>query len=161
MQPPSVNNTGVSSSTNVVDNYQQQSIQQSLQPTIATLVRNWLHYDNLATSLYRQHINARKLRNTYEKNIIGQLHSNHMENAIIQINNGKITLIEEKHPKTLTISRIEELLHSYYSRKGGINETKAIMNHILGNRGTDSIKRLKKTSGTAPLASPLPLPPPM
>lgn len=135
-----------------------QSLHQSMQPTIATLVRYWLHYDGLATSLFRQHINARKLRNNYEKSIINQLHSNRMENAIIQINNGKITLIEEKHPKTLTISRIEDLLNSYFVKRGGINETKAIMNHILGNRGIESFKKLKKTSGASPLA-PLPAPP--
>lgn len=149
MQPPSINSDNNSNSI--------QSLQQTMQPTIATLVRNWLHYDTLANSLFRQHINARKLKHNYEKNIINQLHSNRMENAIIQINNGKITLVEEKHPKTLTISRIEDLLNSYFIKKGGVNETKAIMNHILHNRGTESIKKLKKTSGTAPIQS---LPPP-
>ena len=46
---------------------------------IGTFVRYWLHYNNLASSFYKQFGAARKVRDDYEKNVIATLHKNGME----------------------------------------------------------------------------------
>ena len=78
------------------------------------LVRNWVHYDNLASNLNRQIQNARKVKDEFETKIMNSLRDFNMENAIIQIAGGKLCVTEEKHTNPLTITRIEELLHEYY-----------------------------------------------
>lgn len=112
----------------------------------AHLVRNWVHYDNLATNLNRQVQNARKLKDDFEQQIIGMLRGNKMEKAVIQIAGGRLLVAEEKHTNPLTLSRIEELLHAYYGRKptGTTDETPEIMKFLRSQRGFETNLRLKK-----------------
>ncbi len=112
----------------------------------ANLVRNWVHYDNLATNLNRQVQNARKLKDEFEQQIIGMLKGNKMEKAVIQIAGGRLLVGEEKHTNPLTITRIEELLHAYYGRKpvGTTDETPEIMKFLRSQRGFETNLRLKK-----------------
>jgi hypothetical protein len=112
--------------------------------SIGNSVRNWIHYDNLASSFHKQASNARKIRDDYETKIINHLHTNKMENAIIQIGGGKLSVVEEKKPLQLTMSKIEELLHMYYKYRGGKDETLDIMQFIKANRGHDLRKTIKK-----------------
>lgn len=125
---------------------------------IGSFVRNWLHYDNLASSFYRQANKARQLRDQYESRIIQHLRGAGMENAIIQINGGHMNVVEERNPRTLSLTRIEELLHAYFLKRGGKDETADIMTYIRGHRGVDVVKKLKR-SGATPALPPLPAPP--
>ena len=125
---------------------------------LAGFVRNWLHYDSLASSLYKQANRARQVRDDFETKVLDELRNQRMENAIIQINNGTLNVVEERNPRALSLVRIEELLHKYFHKKGhGHDETKEIMNYIRGNRGYDVSKKLKKSVG--PNLPPLPPPP--
>ena len=126
---------------------------------IGSFVRNWLHYDGLASSFYRQSTRARQVRDEFETKIIDHLRVNRMENAIIQINGGHIALAEERNPRQLTLPRIEELLRGYYSRRGGKDETPEIMAYIRGNREIDTVMKLKKSSTVGSPLPPLPAPP--
>jgi hypothetical protein len=121
------------------------------EPTLNTqvlgdLIRHWVHYDNLATSLNKQTTNVRKLRDTYETRILGLLEESHMENAVIQIHGGKLSIAEERHPAPLSLTRLQELLHSYYATKkpGSVDETGEILKHLKAQRPVDITKRLKK-----------------
>lgn len=127
---------------------------------LASWVRNWVHYDNLALGLNRQSANARKVRDDYEDKIITHLQQNRMENAIIQIAGGRLIVSEERHSQPLTLHRIEELLRAYYISKGAqgqLDETPMIMKFLKQQRGFEITKRLKKQAGLAP--GPLPPPP--
>ena len=118
---------------------------------IGTFVRCWLHYDTLASSLYKQATAARQAKDKYEGNVIDYLRTNRMENAVIQINNGTLNVIEERNPKALSLMRIEELLHKYFQKKGlGKDDTGEIMNYIRTNRGYDVNKKLRKSGMTVP-----------
>jgi hypothetical protein len=125
---------------------------------VGTLVRSWLHYDNLASSLYRQANKARQLRDEYEERIITYLRQAGMENAVIQINGGHMNVVEEKNPKALSLTRIEELLHGYFLKKGGRDETNEIMSYIRGHRGVDICKKLRKSGMGQPALPALPRP---
>jgi hypothetical protein len=112
-------------------------------------VRNYVHYDNLASSLSKQLQNARKVKDDFESKIISSLEASNMSNAVIQIAGGKLTLAEEKHANALTLTRLEELLHNYYKSQGRqtTDETLEIMKYIKAERGSDTTKKLKKTVG--------------
>jgi hypothetical protein len=122
---------------------------------LAHLVRNYVHYDNLATSLYRQTVNARKVRDDFEGKILTNLRTHNMENAIIQIAGGRLVVHEERHNQPITLGRMEELLHAYYLSHNLPDDAQNIMKFMKKQRGYEVIKRLKKQSG----AIPPPLPP--
>ncbi len=124
---------------------------------LANLVRNWVHFDNLATSLSKQASNARKLRDDFETNIISVLQSNNMENATIQIQGGKLLIQNEKHSQPLTFTRLEDQLHKYFLEKRVQNlsapdETTEILKFLRKNREVEFSKKLKKV----PIVPPLP-----
>lgn len=119
-------------------------------------VRNWVHYDNLATNLYRQTTNARRVRDEFEGKILESLRANQMENAIIQIAGGRLLVQEEKHAAPFTLARLEELLHDYHKQKGGGDETDSILKYVRKHRAYEITKKLKKQSGNV---APLPPPP--
>ena len=121
-------------------------------PGIGTSVRYWLHYGNLASSFFKQFGAVRKIRDDYEKQIINNLQQNGMEKAVIQINNGRIQVVEKKEPNQLSLTRVEEMLHGYFKHKGGKDETVEIMTFIKANRGYN-INKMLKQSGMPPAPS--------
>ena len=130
------------------------------QTDISTMVRNYVHYDNLANNYSKQAAGARQLRDEFESNIITNLRSNKMENAIIQISDGaRLQCAEEKTTPSLTLPRLETYLQKYYAQKGsGINETEAILRFIRLQKQQDTqINICLKRIATLP---PVPGPPP-
>ena len=119
-------------------------------PGIATYVRYWLHYGNMASSFFKQFGAVRKIRDDYEKQIISLLQQNGMEKATIKINNGNINVTDKREPNQLSLSKVEELLHGYFMQRGGKDETMEIMTFIRSNRGYSTHKVLKQTGMTPP-----------
>jgi len=129
---------------------------------LGNFVRNWVHYDNLTTSLSKQTTNARKVRDDFEGKILQQLHANNMENAVIQVQGGRLLVGEERHTQPLTLARIEEGIHAYFAEqkrlgKNTVDDTPAIMRFLKTHRTVEVTKRLKKQN--APPVPPLPPPP--
>ena len=112
---------------------------------IGTYVRSWLHYGNLASSFYKQYGASRKIKDDFEKQIITTLQQQGMENAIIQINRGKIQVATKREPNPLSLSKIEELLHGYFRHRCCKDETLDIMTFIRANRGYTLHKTLKQS----------------
>lgn len=127
---------------------------------LANSVRHWVHYDNLCTSFSKQSQNARRIRDEFEEKIVNQLVSSNMENAVIQIQGGRLSIVEEKHTQPLTLSRIEESLKEYFSKPGaGPDQSANIMKFLKNNRGVEVSKKLKKQFAT-PALPPVPTGPP-
>lgn len=114
-------------------------------PGIGTFVRYWLHYSNLASSLYKQYCSAKKVQDEYANQIITTLQQKGMENAIIQIGGGTLNVTEKRQPNQLCLSKVQEMLHMYFKYRGGKDETTDIMTFIKANRGFSIQKTLKKT----------------
>lgn len=74
------------------------SIIKMADPGIGTYVRYWLHYNNLASSFYKQYSAAKKIQEDYVQQIIDSLVKSRMEKAIIQINGGHISVVDKKTP---------------------------------------------------------------
>lgn len=128
---------------------------------LSTWIRNWVHYDNLATNFTKQSTTSRKIRDEFETRIINHLHSNHLDNAIIQVSGAKIQLCQEKSFPSLTIGRLEEYLHMYYQKKGQMaDETDQIMRFIKQQKATNFETNLKlKKISTVPVPPPPQMPP--
>lgn len=127
------------------------------QQDISFNVRNWVHYDTLATNMYRQTTNARKVRDEFEDKIIKSLCAANMEKAVIQIGDGRLTVHEERRNNPLTLTTMKDLLQSYYISKGLPDDSVDIIKYIHKQRGFEIIKRIKKHSGAIlPPLPPLP-----
>ena len=111
---------------------------------VASLVRNYVHYDNLSSTLNKQTQDARAVRDDYEKRIIDELKKSKMENAIIQIVGAKLKIVEEKYSTPLSYKNLEESLHDYYFFKKKIDETSDILKFIKGKRVVETSQRIKK-----------------
>jgi hypothetical protein len=124
---------------------------------IGILVRTYVHYDNLALSLYRQTVNARKLRDEFETRIIDGLRTSRMENAVIQIGGGQLSIQKERHNQPLSLSRLEEFLHGYFVSANLPDDTPKILSFIKKQRGFEVIHKLRRQAGVN--LSSLPPPP--
>ncbi len=115
---------------------------------IETLVRSFVHYNNLTKELNKQATASRKLKDRYETDIIRNLQSNNMLNASIQTNNSVLTVVKDSVTPSLSMTTIREYLDGYFKQKGGnFNETDSIMNYIE-TRKKDGAKiglKLKET----------------
>jgi hypothetical protein len=123
---------------------------------IASLIRNYVHYDNLASQFFKQTQNARNVRDDYERRIVDELQKNKMENAIIQIVGGKLKIIEEKHSSPLTFKSLEESLHDYYGSKKKVDETSDVLKFVKGARKVETSFKLKKIPQLPPQPEPVP-----
>jgi hypothetical protein len=130
----------------------------SSQNEIGSLVRNFIHYDNLVKTYTAQAGASRKLRDDFEDKIIQNLRVNSMQNAVIQVAGARLQYTEEKTVPTLSMPRLESYLHGYYKQKGnGVDETEHILRYIKGQKiaGTQVVAKLKKT----PMQAAVPPPP--
>lgn len=121
---------------------------------IGTYVRSYLHYSNLASSFYKQYGAAKKIKDDYEKQIIGTLQQNGMEKATIQIGGGQLNVIDKREPNQLSLTKIEDLLHGYFRQRGGRDETAEIMTYVRANRGYTINKYIKQTGLQPPPQQP-------
>jgi hypothetical protein len=121
---------------------------------IGTYVRSYLHYSNLASSFYKQYGSAKKIKDDYEKQIIGSLQQNGMEKATIQIGGGQLNVVDKREPNQLSLTKIEDLLHGYFRQRGGRDETGEIMTYIRANRGYSINKYIKQTGLQPPQQQP-------
>jgi len=111
---------------------------------LSNLIRNYVHYDNLTSTLNKQAHNARIVRDDFEERIIKELRDKKMENAIIQIVGGKLKIIEEKHNTPLNYKMLEESLHKYFHNKKLSDDTTSIIKFIKDSREVETTFKLKK-----------------
>ena len=114
--------------------------------SLSTMIQKWVHFDNLAATFTRQAQQARTVRSKWELQVLEYLQKTKMTNAIIQITGGRLTVNEEKTANPLTLQRLEQLLHDYFTKRppGSTDETADILAFIKANRGAVIETRLKK-----------------
>ena len=121
---------------------------------IANLIRNYVHYDNLASNFQKQTQNARIVRDDFERRIINELKAKNMENAIIQIVGGKLKVIEEKHASPLSFKSLESSLHQYYQSKKQTDDTPNVVKFVKEHREFEVVLKLKKIPQLPPQPGP-------
>jgi hypothetical protein len=119
---------------------------QTIAALIGDKVRNWVYFDNLVSQFSRQLQQARTAKTRWETEIISDLTAHKLDTSIIQISGARLNVHTEKHTQPLTLTRLEDLLHEYYSKKplGSNDETYDIIKHIRSSRQYTSKRTLKK-----------------
>jgi hypothetical protein len=119
---------------------------QAIATIIGDKVRNWVYFDNLCSQFSRQLQQSRVAKTRWENEVIAHLKENKLDNSVIQISGARLTVHTEKHTQPLTLTRLEDLLHDYYSKKplGSNDETHEIIKHIRASRQYTSKCILKK-----------------
>lgn len=120
---------------------------QAIATIIGDKVKNWVYFDNLAAQFSRQLQQARVAKTRWETEIISYLTERNMETSVIQISGARLNIHTEKHTQPLTLTRLEDLLHEYYSKKppGTTDETHDIIKHVRTSRQYVAKRILKKT----------------
>lgn len=117
---------------------------------VGNLVRSYVHYDNLTSSLQKQTNNARTVRDEFENRIIKILEEKNMKNAIIQIVGGKLQIVEEKKFSSLTFNSLEESLHNYFIKNKQSDVTTDLIRFIKAQRSVETVPKIKKISQLPP-----------
>jgi hypothetical protein len=117
---------------------------------IGNLVRSYVHYDNLTSSLHKQTNNARIVRDEFENRIIKTLQDSNMKNAIIQIVGGRLQIVEEKKSSPLTFNLLEESLHKYFIKNKESDITTDLIRFIKSQRTVETTPKIKKISQLPP-----------
>jgi vancomycin resistance protein YoaR len=117
---------------------------------VANLVRSYVHYDNLTSSLQKQTNNARIVRDEFENRIIKTLEEKNMKNAIIQIIGGKLQIVDEKKIASLTFNSLEESLHNYFIKNKQSDITTDLIRFIKSQRSVETVSKIKKISQLPP-----------
>lgn len=115
---------------------------------LAHNVRGWVHYDNLTSTLQKQTLNARKLRDSFEQEVQNLLKAHQMTNAVIQISGGQLQLQEDKTTAGLTMKALQESVQAFFKNHPEIPNhdkmTLELLNHIKQQRTVNTTMRLKK-----------------
>jgi len=119
---------------------------QAIATVIGDKVKNWVYFDNLAAQFSRQLQQSRTAKTRWETEIISDLTAHKLDTSVIQISGARLNVHTEKHTQPLTLTRLEDLLHEYYSKKplGSNDETYDIIKHIRSSRQYTSKRTLKK-----------------
>lgn len=117
---------------------------------IANLVRSYVHYDNLVTSLNKQTQNARVVRDEFERRIIKELDEKNMKHAIIQIVGGKLQIVEEKKISPLTFNSLQDSLHKYFIQQKESDITTDLIKFVKLERKSETFLKIKKITQLPP-----------
>jgi hypothetical protein len=126
---------------------------------LATAVRQWVHFDNVAENLNKQIANVRALRAEYEGKVLEILAKQNMRNATLRVTGATLQCATKSRATDLSWTFLEEQLHEYFRSKGR-NETAEILAFLHRHRGGKTIEYLKKTPLPSSTATPTPTPPP-
>lgn len=115
---------------------------------IESLVRNYVHYNNLTKELNKQATASRKLKDRYETDIIRNLQSNNMLGASIRTTGSVLSVVQDSVTPSLSMTTLRDYLDGYFKQKGAnFSETEAIMNYIESRKkgGAKVGLKLKET----------------
>ncbi len=127
---------------------------------LATAVRQWVHFDNLAESLNKQITNVRNLRSEYETKVLTHMTNRNLQKATLRITGATLQYATRSKTADLSWTFLEEQLHDYFRTKGGRDDTGDILTFLQRHRGKQMIEYLKKTPlpqatpGTTPTTVP-------
>ena len=110
-------------------------------PGIATPVRYWIHYSNLASSFYKQYWAAKKIKDEYEKQILDTLQKNSMSNATIQISDGNLKFANTRVIAPLTFKYLEKSLGEIIKSE---SQSKQIIDYLKQHREVKQIQEIKR-----------------
>lgn len=107
-----------------------------------TNIQNWVAIDNQIKTLNQEAKDLRSERNELTNNIFTYAESNNLENAVIQISDGKLKFQNVKQTAPLTFKLVKEALDECI---GNEEHVKAIIKVIKNKRETKYSYDIKRT----------------
>ena len=104
-------------------------------------IQSWVSLDNRIKNLSQEVKNLRSQRNTLTSNIFTYAESNNLENAIIQITDGKLKFQNVKQTSPLTFRLVQETLLEFFDD----NVTEKIIDRLKNKRDTKYSYDIKRT----------------
>jgi hypothetical protein len=104
-------------------------------------IKKWVLLDNKIKQSIIELKKIRMEKNKYNNSILEYVSNNHLNNATIKINNGKLRFVDVNYSQPLTYKFIYECLNKYYHNDDNAME---IINFIKSQRNIKSIKEIKR-----------------
>ena len=105
-------------------------------------IQNWVSVDNKIKALQNQVKELRSQRNDLTSSIFSYAENNNLENAVIQISDGKLKFANVKQTSPLTYSLVEEALKDCIESEEAV---KNIIKHIKSKRQTSFKYDIKRS----------------
>lgn len=112
---------------------------------LATAVRQWVHFDNVAENLNKQLANIRALRNEYEAKVLELMARQNLQNTTLRVTGATLHHATRSKSTDLSWSFLEEQLHEYFRSKNVRDDTSELIAFLHRHRGGKTIEYLKKT----------------
>lgn len=105
-------------------------------------IKKWVSIDNQLKTVTDKAKELREAKNTMEEVILEYVEAKKMNNATINISDGKLRFVSTKQTAPLTLKYVEECLTSCIKNE---EQVSIIMNHIKESRETKYVPDIKRT----------------
>jgi len=103
-------------------------------------IQTWVQVDNKIKTLQNEVRELRISKNTLTQNIFTYAESNNLENAVIQISDGKLKFASVKQTSPISFKLVEEVLKEHMNEESADQLITAIKNK-RGSKYVSDIKR--------------------
>ena len=104
-------------------------------------VRKWVNLDDEIRKTNEQLRRIREERNSIASNIHTYVNNNNLNNAVVNISDGRLRFVETQSTQSLTFKFLEECLCEIIPNKTTIDQ---IMTHIKNKRTTKTVHDIKR-----------------
>jgi hypothetical protein len=104
-------------------------------------IKKWVAIDNQLKTLTEQTKKMREEKNTAEETIMNYVATNKLENATINITNGKLRFVNTKQTPPLTMKYVEECLRKCMSNETQVKQVMQVIKDSREVKYSADIKR--------------------
>lgn len=104
-------------------------------------IKKWVALDNQVKTLNERTKQLREEKNNLEEGIMGYVETNNLNNATVNISDGKLRFISTKQTAPLTLKHVEECLNKCIINKNQVAQIMKIIKDSREVKYTADIKR--------------------
>jgi hypothetical protein len=105
-------------------------------------IKKWVSFDNQLKTLNEKTKELREIKNSTEQQILDYIETKKMNNATVNISDGKLKFVSTKQTAPLTLKYVEECLSNCIKNE---EQVTTIMNHIKESREVKYVSDIKRT----------------
>jgi hypothetical protein len=105
-------------------------------------IKKWVSIDNQLKTLNDKTKELREMKNNTEQTILDYVESKNMNNATVNISDGKLKFVSTKQTAPLTLKYVEECLSQCIKNE---DQVKRIMEYIKETREVKYVPDIKRT----------------
>ena len=105
-------------------------------------IKKWVSFDNQLKTLNEKTKELREIKNSTEQQILDYVETKKMNNATVNISDGKLKFVSTKQTAPLTLKYVEECLSNCIKNE---EQVTTIMNYIKESREVKYVSDIKRT----------------